>query len=139
MPERPVPLSELERDLPEPVDGWAAELGRRGVVIVEDDLGRAAVTRSVARSLFAEHREQEEAAARHREEHERRLVAAAEAHLAAVPRGIPVSAEVPGLTAAQLMMAADPMAQSARRESPLEHALQNTGLPVYHPLNEGAS
>ena len=76
MPAQHVPLTELERDLPAPAVGWAAELGRRGVAVVLDDLGRAAVDRATARALFAERREQEEAASRRREELERRVVAA---------------------------------------------------------------
>jgi hypothetical protein len=58
MPEQVVLLVELERDLGAPAAGWVAELGRRGVDVVEDDLGRAAVDRAVARALFAEAREQ---------------------------------------------------------------------------------
>jgi hypothetical protein len=73
--------------------------------------------------------------------HEQRVVADAAARRAALPRGIPMSAEVPGLTPAMLMMLSDPAAQSARRESPLEHALANEGTAVYHPLprNEQAN
>jgi hypothetical protein len=133
MPERPVPLSELERDLPAPADGWAAELDRRGVVVIEDDLGRASVERWVARNLFAEQREQQEVAARRRAAAEQRAIEAHQKFRDSLPGGIPVSAEVPGLTPAQLMMAADPM-RGARRENPLEHALQNSGSAVYHPL-----
>jgi hypothetical protein len=51
-----VPLSVLELDLPAPGDGWAAHLAHRGVEIVLDDIGRAAVARSDARMLFAERR-----------------------------------------------------------------------------------
>jgi hypothetical protein len=129
----PVPLSELARDLPEPAVGWAVELERRGIEIVEDDLGRAAITRAVARAIFAEHRENEVLMARHREEIEQRVIAADEARRAAMPRGVPAGMIPAGLTGGQMMMAADPMS-GARRESPVEHALRNSGSAVYHPL-----
>jgi hypothetical protein len=138
-----VPLSEIALDLPVPVGGWAAELARRGVEVIEDDLGRAAVDRATARALFAEHRESEARAARLREEIEQRVIAADEARRAALPKGIPVGAVPEGMTAGQLMMLSDPALQGARRQSVLEHALENpAGAIVIHPLtplNEGAS
>jgi hypothetical protein len=140
MADEPVPLSTIALDLPAPLDGWPVELERRGVVVFEDDLGRPAVERAVARALFTEHRANEARVARAREEHERQLVAADEARRAAIPKGIPVSAEVPGLSAALLMMAADPMDQGSRRESVLEHALSNpAGAIVYRTVEGGAS
>ena len=138
MPEQVVLLVELDRDLGAPVDGWAAELARRGVAVLEDDLGRPAVERSVARSLFAEARESEARAARKRVQIEAGLVEADRVFRAGLPAGIPASAEVPGLTPAMLMMAADPM-QGARRESVLAHALEHpAGAIVYHSI-EGHS
>jgi hypothetical protein len=135
-----VPLSELERDLPAPPGGWAAELAGRGAEIVLDDLGRAAVDRATARALFAEHREQQQVADRRRAEIERRAIEAHQRFRASLPAGIPWSAEVPGLTPAMLMMAADPMGQGSRRESVLEHSLSNpAGALVFHPVNEDAS
>jgi hypothetical protein len=130
----PIPLSELARDLPEPADGWAAELERRGVAVFEDDLGRPAVDRATARVLFAEHREQQEAAARRRAEIEQRVIAADEARRAALPKGIPASSVPPGVSAAELMMLSDPMPGS-RRQSVLEHALEHpAGAIVYTPI-----
>jgi hypothetical protein len=130
----PVPLTELERDLPAPAAGWAAELDRRGVAVVLDDLGRAAVDRATARALFAEHREQQEAAARRREEIEQRVIAADEARRAALPKGIPVSAVPTGVSAAELMMLSDPF-PAKRRQSVLEHSLEHpSGATVYTPV-----
>jgi hypothetical protein len=132
-----VPLSVLALDLPEPPDGWAADLARRGVEVILDDLGRAAVSRSTVRILFAEHRERQEAAARRREEIERRVIAADEARRAALPPGVPVGAVPEGMTAAEMMMAADPM-RAPRRRSVVEDALEH-GASVIYSLNEGAS
>jgi DivIVA domain-containing protein len=63
-----IPLSVLELDLPESATGWLVELGRRGVEIVEDDIGRPSISRDTARLLISEHHEnlarQRESAAR---------------------------------------------------------------------------
>jgi hypothetical protein len=134
MPEQVVPLSELARDLPAPVDGWAAELDRRGVAVLEDDLGRAAVDRATARVLFAEHREQQEAVARRRAEIDRRAVEADRAFRAQLPRGVPVGATPEGVPVGIAMMLSDPMPGS-RRESVVEHALRHpAGAIVFHAI-----
>jgi ParB-like chromosome segregation protein Spo0J len=133
----PVPLSELERDLPAPPDGWAAELAARGVEIVLDDLGRRSISRADAAALFTAHRSQQEAAARRRVELEEQLVAADEARRRALPRGVPAGAVPEGLSAAQLMMLSDPMDPGSRRESVLEHSLANPGGGlIFHPIRD---
>jgi hypothetical protein len=135
MAAEPVLLVELERDIAVPAGGWVAELDRRGVEVIEDDLGRPAVDRAVARAIYAEARQQQEAVARRREEIERRLIAADEARRAALPRGIPAGMVPPHVSAAQMMMAADPF-PAERRESVLEHALAHAdGAIVFHPLH----
>jgi hypothetical protein len=134
-----IPLSVLSLDCPTPSAGWAAELDRRGVGIVLDDVGRLSIPRSVARDLLTEHRENEACKARHREEMERQAVAADERFRAGLPPGIPVDAVPVGMTAAQLLMAADPMSEGPRRQSVLEHALEHpAGAIVYTPINEDA-
>jgi hypothetical protein len=139
MTDQPVPLSELERDLPAPAAGWAAELAGRGVAVVLDDLGRPSIPRDVARDLFAERREQQEEAARRRAEIERRVIEADQAFRASLPAGIPAGAVPEGMSAGMLMMAADPMPGS-RRESMVEHALQHpSGSIIFHPINEESS
>jgi hypothetical protein len=139
MPEQVVLLSELERDLPAPPAGWAAELDRRGVAVVADDLGRVAVDRATARALFSEHREQQVAAARKREEVERQAIEKDRQFRASLPAGIPARM-VPGhLTAAEVMVAGDPMDDRPRRKSVLETALDHpAGFVVYTPINEDA-
>jgi hypothetical protein len=129
-----VPLSELSLDLPVPVDGWLVELGRRGLVIVEDDLGRAAVSRVVARSLFAEHRSQQEAAARKRAQIEQQAVEEDQRFRASLPGGVTLDQVPDGVSAGLAMMLADPMLQEARRETMVEHALRGGGV-TFHPLN----
>lgn len=70
--------------------------------------------------------------AQRNEEIEARVVAAAEARLAAVPRGIPLAEMVPGVTPAEMLFMADPM--RSRRRSVVEDALQNDDALVYHPV-----
>jgi hypothetical protein len=130
----PMPLTELARDLPEPVGGWNVELERRGIPVVQDDVGRPSVDRKTAKALYAEHRERQEAAARYRAEIEQRLIAADEARRAAIPKGIPAGMVPEGISAAQLMMLSDPM-PGARRETVVEHSLANpAGAIVYHVI-----
>jgi hypothetical protein len=132
-----IPLSLLELDCPAPPIGWAAELANRGVAILEDDLGRRAVPRSVARDLLAEHRENEARKARHRAEQERLAVETDQRFRASLPAGIPAGAVPQGISAAQLMMYSDPMGEESRRESMVEHSLKGGGI-VFHSI-EGAT
>jgi anti-sigma factor RsiW len=132
--EQPVLLVELERDLGERPLGWVAELDRLGVEVVEDDLGRPAISRSSARAVYAEARAADARAARRRAEIERRVIAADEARRAALPKGIPAGAVPAGMTAAELLMASDPFA-ATRRQSVVEHALEYPGgATVYTPV-----
>jgi hypothetical protein len=129
----PVPLSTLELDLPAPASGWAAELRSRGVAIAPDDLGRPSISRDAARELFAERREQEAAAARHRAEVEQRAIEADRRFRAGLPGGVPVGAVPEGLDAGLWMLLSDP-ARPERRESLVEHALENSGSAVFHSI-----
>jgi hypothetical protein len=139
MPEQPVPLVELALSLPEPPLGWEVELDARGVPVFPDDVGRPSISRDAARQLLAEHREQQEAAARRRVEIEQRAVEADQRFRASLPAGIPAGAVPDGISAGQLMMLSDPERQGSRRESVLQHALANGGSAVYHPINEDAA
>ena len=134
MTAEPVPLTELERDLPAPAAGWAAELAARGVTVVLDDLGRPSITRAAARVLFTEHRENEARTARRRAEIEQRVIAADEARRAALPKGIPANSVPTGVSAAEMLMLSDPF-PATRRQSVLEHALEHpAGAIVYTPI-----
>jgi alkylhydroperoxidase family enzyme len=139
MSEQVVPLSELERDLGAPPHGWTAELADRGVAVFKDDLGRLAVDRSSARAIYAQHREQQEAAAAKRLELERRAVEADRAFRASLPPGLSAEQVPEGISAGMLLMLSDPERQGSRRQSVLEHALANGGSAVYHPINEDAT
>jgi hypothetical protein len=127
----PIPLSILELDLPAPAIGWAAELAARGVEIVLDDLGRAAVSRRDARRLFEEKREAEQHAAEVRARNEQRAVEADRRRRAQIWGGIRADQVPDGMTATQLMLASDPDRQRGRRRTPLEDALANDGMTFY--------
>jgi hypothetical protein len=134
---RLIPISHLELDLPAPTTGWLIELDRRHITVIDDDLGRKAISRSDARQLFGEHLEDEARRNRHREETERRAIEADQRFRSQIAAGIPFDAVPAGMTAAELMMASDPMSEGSRRESVLEHALAHqAGAIVYHPLQE---
>jgi hypothetical protein len=129
-----VPVSHLELDLAAPVDGWLAELERRGVEIVEDDIGRQAVARDVARMLISEHREN---LARQREAVERneRLAEQRDREFRArLWGGIPADHLPIGVAPAAAMLQAAKDLQP-KRMTPLQHALSNTGEMVYHSLS----
>jgi hypothetical protein len=134
MGEPPVLLVELERDLGERPLGWAAELQAKGVAVFEDDLGRPAIDRSSARAIYSEHRAQREAADRRRVEVEQQAVEKDQAFRNSLPRGVAQDQVPVGVSPGLALMLSDPQHQTARRESPVEHALQNSGSAVYHPL-----
>jgi hypothetical protein len=54
-----IPLTVLQLDHPAPAAGWTAYLAGRGVEIVEDDLGREAISRGDAKILLDEQRKRE--------------------------------------------------------------------------------
>jgi hypothetical protein len=57
--DHPVPLSVLALDIGLPAEGWPGFLGRRGIRIVPDAIGRDSVTSHDARRLLEEHRADE--------------------------------------------------------------------------------
>ena len=64
-----LPLSYLALNLGEPVEGWAAFLGRRAIAIVPDHLGRDSIGLDAARRLLDEKRADElQARASHAEQ-----------------------------------------------------------------------
>jgi hypothetical protein len=128
----PVPLSVLALDLPAPPAGWAFELERRGIPIALDDLGRPSISRDAARDLFAERREQEEVAARHREEFERRAIEADRQFRRRLNPGIPASGMPAGVAPAQALMEAE---QAAQATSLLDAMMDGTGdTMIYHSI-----
>jgi hypothetical protein len=100
-----IPLSHFELDCPEPADGWARLLEAEGVELVEDDIGRAALSRMDAARLLGAWRSEEayqaEERARRQAEQDRKAAEWAARH--PVPRGLPAQ---PGMTAAEVMFAA---------------------------------
>ena len=81
-----IPLSILALDLPG--RDFVAELRSRGVEITVDDLGRAAVSRSVARQLIQEHNEAQTQAAERAKAAAAELDRQSEEMRRAIPRGI---------------------------------------------------
>jgi hypothetical protein len=128
-----VPMSHLSLDLPAMTAGWQAELERRGIVVVLDDLGRQAVSRGDARRLFDEHREME---MRRQEVAQRIELAAIEkdrAFRAQLWTGIPADLMPPGAAPAAVMLQLDKDAQP-RRQSVLQEALSHDSGLTFHSL-----
>lgn len=133
--EPPVPLSHLELDLPAPVEGWAVFLAGRGVEVTLDDIGRMSVSRGDARQLLIEQREAEARKREVLERSEQQAIEADRVRRASIWGGVPATAFPDGVSAASVMLTA---AQDARprRQSPLQHALANSGELVFHSLAE---
>src|SRR5215204_3819190 len=115
----PIPLSVLALDLPAPGAGWPMYLAERGVEVQPDDLGRLCISRAAARSLFAEQRQQREAADRHRVEAERLAVEADREWRARLSGGIPAGRIPDGVAPAAAMLQAA-QDDRPRRRSVLE-------------------
>jgi hypothetical protein len=129
----PIPLSELERDLPAPGEGWAAHLAARDIGIVLDDLGRASVARDAARGLFTEHRANEARRAEHHAALEQAAIEADRLWRARLPRGLPWFEVPDGLhpATAMLTVARD---EDPRRRSLVEDLDRPGGGAVFHSI-----
>ena len=118
--------------LKDAADVLAARLGDR---VTLDDLGRRCVSRETARGLFAEREEQ----ARRWRELQARLDAEAAEAAARNPVWAGIAADkVPaGATAVEAMLMAGAAADTRpRRQSVLEHALENSGQLEYRPVEQ---
>ena len=107
LPAELVALSVLELDLPAPGGGWAAHLADRGISIILDDIGRAAVARDDARRLFAEQREAEARGRERAAELERAAVEADQLRRAQMGDGVPAAVIPTGMSSAEAVHAAE--------------------------------
>jgi hypothetical protein len=128
-----IALSVLQLDLPQPPEGWAVFLGRRGVAIVPDSLGRDAIGHDAARRLLAERRADELRRVRHLAVAEAEAVEADRVKFQQIWKGLSVDDLPVGVTAG------DAMLQAARdslpkRQSVLEESLSNSPEMSYHPI-----
>jgi hypothetical protein len=128
-----VPLSVLSLDLPAPVEGWTAYLNAKDIEVVDDDLGRSAVTRSDAKRLFDEAREAEERKAQRRKLAEAQAVADDQIRRAQIWRGVPADHMPPDIAPAAVMLQASRDARP-KRTSVLQEALAGSETLTYHPL-----
>ena len=88
-PEPLIPLSHLALDLPVPPEGWSNFLGRRGIMLRPDDIGRDSIRRSDAQVLLHEQRANELRAAKHRQLAEAEAVEADQLRRALIWKGVP--------------------------------------------------
>jgi len=101
-----VPIAHLALDLEMPLQGWVAFFAERAVEVVEDDLGRPAVARSILGELLSERRERDARLAAQQAER-----AAAQKTLP--PRGV---AALEGASPMESLMAGDPSYTSPAEE-----------------------
>ena len=132
-----IPLSVLALDLLAPAD-WSAFLADRGIEIVLDDIGRAAISRSDARRLFDEQRENEARKAEMRAAAEKRAVEADQRFRASLGVGVPASAFAGFETYGQAVASHELDRQQYRpRASVAEDLLSNDGSITFHSLADG--
>jgi hypothetical protein len=131
----PVPLSHLELDLPSPVEGWPAFLAARGVEIVLDDIGRAAVSRADARRVLEEKRAAEQKARELAARNERQAIERDREFRSQLPRGVPWH-RMPNVGVLPVeQMTAQAKAELPRRKSGAAAFLDGDSM-VMHPIHE---
>ena len=135
-PEPAVPLSHLALDLNVPSEGWALFLGKRGIAIVPDSLGRDSIGHDAARRLLDEKREAELRARALRALAEQEAVERDQQRRASLGQGVKVP---DGLSYAEAVMQAELDSQTYRpgRRSLVEDLLDNSGI-TYHPIQHSA-
>jgi hypothetical protein len=109
-----IPLSVLRLDL-DPGEPWHVFLGRRGVVIRPDHIGRDSVSSGDAARLIAERREHDVRKARHLAVVEQEAIEADQRFRASLPRGVPVSAFAGDVSYGELVAAAEAAGVPRRR------------------------
>ena len=131
----PIPLSILSLDLPVPGEGWPVFLGRRGIAIIPDSLGRDSIGHDAARRLLDEKREAELRACALRDLAEQEAVERDQQRMASLGQGVKIP---DGLSYAEAVMQAELDSQTYRpgRRSLVEDLLDNSGI-TYHPIQSG--
>jgi hypothetical protein len=129
--ENVIALSVLQLDLQQPPEGWAAYLGRRGITLRPDDIGRDSIRRSDAQMLLHEQRASELRAVQLRQLAEAEAVEDDKRRRALIWKGVSATALPEGVSASSVMLQAAKDSEP-RRTTPLEHALSNSGGMTYH-------
>ena len=130
-----IPLSHFELDHPQPPEGWSNFLGRRGITLRPDHIGRDAISGHDAQVLLHEQRANEIRVAKLRQLQEQLAVEADQLRRAQIWQGIPADHLPVGASPASVMLAATKDAQP-KRQSVLQHALSNTEEMVFHPIRD---
>jgi hypothetical protein len=133
----PIPLSHLALDLPEPSEGWALFLGRRGISFRSDDLGRDSISRGDAKRLLDEQRADGLRVRALRAQQEREAVEADRVRRAQIWGGLPWY-EIPDGVAPAAAMLQSAKDARPRRTSVLQEALSNSDTLTFHSLRDEA-
>ena len=134
-----IPLSHFALDHPQPPEGWSNFLGRQGITLRPDDIGRDSIRRHDAQMLLHEQRASQLRAVKRHQLAEAEAVEADQRRRALIWKGVSADAIPVGVHPATAMLQAAKDAQP-KRLSPLEESLSGESM-VYHtyPLSEDES
>ena len=134
----PVPLVILELSLGGvPDGGWSDYLGRRGMPMIPDSLGRDSVSHSHARQILDEARETELRRQKVAAVVQEQVDEQHRAEAAKVWKGISALDVPVGMTLGEMFFATE-HGSRPRRKNPVEAALDGDGA-VYYPIEREAS
>jgi hypothetical protein len=133
-----IPLSHFALDHPQPSEGWSNFLGRRGITLRPDDIGRDSIRRSDAQKLLHEQRANELRAAKLRQLAEAEAEEASQRQLAQISKGVPAAALPEGMTPATAMLLGG-QDETPRRKSPVAEMLDGDSLTFHSYGDQEAS
>ena len=129
-----IPLSHFALDHPQPSEGWSNFLGRRGITLRPDDIGRDSIRRSDAQKLLHEQRANELRAAKLRQLAEAEAVEADQLRRAQIWKGVPATALPEGMAPATAMLLGG-HDEGPRRKSPVAEVLDGDAM-VFHSYGD---
>ena len=131
-----VPLSVLGLDHGVPPEGWSNFLGRRGITLRPDHIGRDAISSHDAQKLLYEQRAAQVRAVKLRQLQEQEAVEQDQLRRAAIGRGVPTSMIPSNQSYAEAALAAQLNEPDYRpkRKSLMEEVFENSKEMTIYPL-----
>jgi hypothetical protein len=133
-----IPLSHFALDHPQPSEGWSNFLGRRGITLRPDRIGRDAISSRDAQMLLHEKRAEELRAAKLRQLAEQEAVAADERRRDLIWKGVSATALPEGMAPATAMLLAG-HDERPRRKSPVAEVLDGESMTFHSYGDQEAS
>ena len=128
-----IPLSHFALDHPQPAEGWSDFLGRQGITLRPDDIGRDSIRRRDAQMLLYEQRASQLQAVKRHQLAEQEAVADDERRRALIWKGVSADAIPIGVLPVVAMTQAVADARP-RRRSLLEESLSGSAM-TFHPIH----